>query len=85
MEQEIYALDNPPELDSPSFVIESQFLRHHKTGTIPNLEQYLKILNHHDWTCLLAKNPRKEFINHLKEEMIIQLDWKFILKEILGY
>ena len=80
-----YTLDNPPSLNEPGYVIDQQFLRHIKTGEIPELAKYLERLNPDDWTGLLAHNPREEFIEHLKDEMVPQLKWKFILGCVLGY
>ncbi len=79
-----YSLDNLPQIDkSLGCVIEQEFLRHIKTGEIPNLEQYLQKLNKYDWTCLLAANPRQEFLQFLINkipEMQPDLDWEYIFQ-----
>ena len=80
-----YSLEEPPSLDSPGFIIDQCFLRHYKAGEIPDLEKYLDQLNHFDWTGLLANNPCEEFIKNLHDEMIPQLNWKYILGVILNY
>ena len=80
MQIQKYTIKNPPALNSCSFIIEQDFLRHIKTGVIPNLDKYLATLNHYDWTCLLAMNPRKEFLEFLDKEMVPKLDWKYILE-----
>ena len=78
-------MPNLPSLEEVSFIIERNFLRHQKEGEIPNLEAYLNTLNKHDWTSLLANNPREEFITFLTDEMMQQINWKFVLSNILGY
>ena len=79
-----YSLTNLPQPDkSIGCVIEQEFLRHIKTGEIPNLEKYLERLNKHDWTCLLACNPRQEFLQYLINkipEMRPELDWDYIFQ-----
>ena len=82
-----YTLDNPPSIDSAGFVIEYAFLRDLKVGQIPNLEQYLNKLNEHDWTCLLAHNPRQEFLDFLHKldkKIISGMGWKYILTSIIS-
>lgn len=63
---------------------EQKLLLLQKTGKIYGLEKYLAQLNIDDWTGLLASNPREEFIDYLKDEMLLKLDWRFILKCISG-
>ena len=41
MQIQKYTIKNPPALNSCSFIIEQDFLRHIKTGVIPNLDKYL--------------------------------------------
>ncbi len=79
MNKQKYTLANPPSFDEPGFVIEQHFLRHIKTGEIPDLEKYLQKFNHFDWAGLLMNNPRKIFIKYLTDEMIQQIDWRFIM------
>jgi len=78
-----YTLNNPPSINQSSFIIEQDFLRHIKSGHIPNLEQYLDKLNCHDWTCLLSHNPRQEFLNYLSYKMVPEIDWKYVMKCVL--
>jgi len=79
-----FSLSNPPSIHTSSFIIEQDFLRHIKDGHIPNLKQYLEKLNCHDWTCLLAYNPRPEFLDHLDNKMIPAINWKYIIKCIIN-
>ena len=80
-----YTLDNPPSLSSPGFLIEYAFLRSLKVGKIPNLEQYLGKLIAEDWTCLLAHNPRQEFLNflvNLDKEIISEIGWRYVIETV---
>jgi hypothetical protein len=80
-----YTLDNPPSLSSPGFLIEYAFLRDLKVGKIPNLEQYLEKLIAEDWTCLLAHNPRTEFLYFLyklDKEIIAEIGWRYVIETI---
>ena len=80
-----YTLDNPPSLSSPGFLIEYAFLRNLKVGEIPNLEQYLEKLIAEDWTCLLAHNPRQEFLyflTNLDKEIIAEIGWRYVIETI---
>lgn len=75
-----YDLNNLPPLDEESWLIEQYFLRYIKVGVIPNLDKYLSVLNADDWTCLMAYNPRQEFVEHLSYEIMMQMDWDFVLE-----
>jgi len=80
-----YNLDNPPNIDLPGFVIEYAFLRNLKVGNISNLKQYLDKLNADDWTCLLAHNPRQEFLNFLTsldKEIIAKISWRYVIETV---
>ena len=80
-----YTLDNPPSLDLPGFLIEYAFLRKLKAGVVPNLNQYLEKLNADDWTCLLAHNPRQEFLYflaNLDKEIIAKISWRYVIETV---
>lgn len=75
-----FDLQNLPPVNEHGWMIEQYFLRFIKTGEIPNLEKYLRQLNEHDWTCLLAYNPRQEFLRHLSYKMMLKMDWDFVVE-----
>jgi hypothetical protein len=78
-----YDLDNLPSFTKIGCVIEQEFLRHITTGEIPHLDKYLGQLNQFDWTCLLATNPRQEFIDYLNSKIPhvkSELDWRYIFE-----
>lgn len=75
-----YDLNNMPPLDEEGWLIEQYFLRYIKTGAIPNLDKYLKQLSADDWTCLMAYNPRQEFMPYLSYEIMQNMDWDFVLE-----
>lgn len=81
-----YDLNNLPPINLPSFIIEYEFLRNLKTGKIPqNIKDYLNRFNEHDWTCLLAHNPRPEFLDYLDnldKEIISKISWRYIIETI---
>ena len=76
----MYDLNHLPPLDAAGWVIEQLFLRKIKEGLIPNLKEYLGKLNSDDWTCLLAENPRREFLYYLDQDMQSKLDWIYIME-----
>jgi len=85
IENHQYTLDNPPSLQSPGFIIEYAYLRKIKTGNIPNLKELLDKFNQHDWTNLLAHNPRQEFLKFLyllDKSIIAEIDWRFVIETI---
>ena len=75
-----YDLNHLPRVNEWGWIIEQYFLRHIKVGNIPNLAQYLRQLNEHDWTCLMAYNPRQEFMPYLSYEIMQKMDWDYVLE-----
>ena len=86
LKQPKFSLENPPSIETSGFIIEYDFLRPIKVKKIPNLDQYLEKLNHYDWTCLLAHNPRQEFLYYLDtlldKEIIANISWRYVIETI---